>query len=73
MSIAETDRRALLREYNGMRTACQELTKKLERLEAHEGDDGCAEDVDAQCKLVDEIAAKRRRCTELHKQIYPKG
>lgn len=68
----EEQRRALVRELNELNNECKALDKKLARMEAHEGEDGTPEDVDAQCALVDEIAAKRRRIVELRKTLYPK-
>lgn len=65
------DRRVWLREYNTLRGEVQEQRKQLKKLEAHEGEDGTAEDVDAQCALVDAIGVKERRIAELRKLIYP--
>jgi hypothetical protein len=68
----KTERRALVREYNGLRAEVKALSAKLERMEQHEGDDGIAEDIDGQCALVDVIAEKHRRIRELQRLIYPK-
>lgn len=68
----EIERRKLVGEYNGLRNEVRELQKKLDKMEAHEGEDGTPEDVDEQCALVDVIAAKSRRIAELRKIIYPK-
>ena len=65
------NRRLKLREYNLLREELKTLTRKLERMEAHEGDDGTAEDIDGEVKLVEEIAEKTRRLRTLRKEIYP--
>jgi hypothetical protein len=66
------DRKEMLCEYNLLRTEVQELSRRLAKLEAHEGEDGTKEDIATQCSLVDEIAAKSRRISELRSLIYPK-
>lgn len=68
----EEQRREWLREHSRLKNEVQQQRKQLEKMEAHEGEDGTAEDVAGQCALVDEIAAKQRRMSELHKMIYPK-
>lgn len=65
-------RRLLVREYNTLREEIKTLSKKLEKMEAHEGEDGTPEDQDGQCSLVETIAAKQRRVSELKSIIYPK-
>ncbi len=65
--------RTLVREYNGLREQAKTMERKLERMEAHEGDDGTPEDVAGQCALVDELATVRRRIVELRGQIYPQA
>jgi len=65
-------RRALVKELNLLTRELQGLGARLEKLEAHEGDDGCPEDVDAQCSLIDLIAAKNLRLKELRRIVYPK-
>lgn len=67
----EEIRRAKVREYNVLRREVQDLRAKLERMEEHEGDDGTPADIDGQCRLVEEIASKTRRITELKREIYP--
>lgn len=69
---SDLERRAKVKEYNELRRAVADLASRLEKLEAHDGDDGTPEDVDAQVRLVDEIDAKRRRISELKLEIYPR-
>ena len=66
-----TERQLKVREYNALRREVAALSARLEKMEAHEGDDGCPEDVEGQCQLGDQIAAKQRRVRELKKEIYP--
>lgn len=66
------ERRKLVAEYNALRTEVQRLSDRLERLEAHEGEDGTHEDIAGQCALVEEIAQMRRRIAALRAVIYPK-
>jgi hypothetical protein len=66
------DRREMLGEISKLKNEIVEMQKRLDKMEAHEGEDGTPEDVDGQCKLVDEIAAKSRRMWELRRLVYPK-
>lgn len=67
------ERDALVREYNGLKLEREAMNKKLEKMEAHEGEDGTPEDIDGQCQLVDAIAVKDRRLAEIRKVLYPKA
>ena len=55
------ERREMVSEHNALNREVREMCERLERMEAHEGDDGTPEDIDGQCRLVDEIHAKRQR------------
>ena len=65
------ERDALVSEYNALRRESALLQAKLEKMEAHEGDDGRPEDVEGQLKLQDEIRVKDLRISAIRKIIYP--
>lgn len=67
------ERRKLIGKMNRLKRECAELEEKLAKLEAHDGSDGCPEDIDAQEKLVDEIAVLRRQYYAVRREVYPKG
>jgi predicted helicase len=66
------ERKEMVKELNALTREVKDLRVKLEKLEAHEGDDGTKEDIDGQVSLQDVIAAKRQRMIELDKLVYPK-
>lgn len=67
----EQARRLLVRELNTLQAELRVMQKQLEKMEAHEGDDGTPEDVEGELKLIEEIRNKTLRVRELRRVIYP--
>lgn len=64
-------RRDMVRQYNAAREQAKQLTAKLEKLEAEEGD----VDYDAAAVMAvdNELAELRRAIVRMHGWLYPKG
>lgn len=63
--------RKLVGELNRLQRELRDDQKRLEKMEAHEGEDGIPEDIDGQLLLIEQMRVKQLRVRELRKVVYP--